>query len=77
MENEPDYAIKMMQHIDTAVTMRLITVLEDIEGANDIANLPFYDSLNETLSFMMSAPELELLSTRDISKEWLETVANG
>jgi len=69
-----NYAAQMMYSLDTAVTLRLVTVLEDIERANDATNIPFYDSLNETLSYMLTPQELEKMSTRDISTEWLTTV---
>ena len=76
MTNKPNYAAQMMMQLDTTVTLRLITVLEDIEAANDPAHIPFYDSLSETLSFMLKPEEMERLATRDISTDWLETVAN-
>jgi hypothetical protein len=72
----PNYAAQMMQQLDTTVTLRLITVLEDIEAANDPANIPFYDSLNESLSYMLTPEELERLTTREISSDWLVTVAS-
>jgi hypothetical protein len=71
----PNYAAKMMQQQDTTVTLSLLTVLEDIEAANDPANIPFYVSLNESLSSMLTPEELERLATREISTEWLTTVA--
>ena len=76
MNNNPNYAAQMMMQLDTTVTLRLITVLEDIEAANDPANIPFYDSLSETLSFMLKPEEMEKVATRDISTDWLATVAN-
>jgi len=76
MNTSPNYAAQMMMQLDTTVTLRLITVLEDIEAANDPAHIPFYDSLSETLSFMLKPEEMERLATRDISTDWLETVAN-
>jgi len=76
MSTSTNYAAQMMMQLDTTVTLRLITVLEDIEAANDPAHISFYDSLNETLSFMLKPEELERLSTRDINPAWLTTVAN-
>jgi DNA polymerase III psi subunit len=75
MNTNPNYAAQMMQQLDTTVTLRLITVLEDIEAANDPVNIPFYDSLNESLSYMLTPEELERLTTREISTDWLATVA--
>jgi hypothetical protein len=71
----PNYAAQMIQQLDTTVTLRLITVLEDIEAANDPVNIPFYDSLNESLSYMLTPEELERLTTREISSDWLELVS--
>ena len=76
MNNNPNYAAQMMMKLDTTVTLRLITVLEDIEAANDPDNIPFYDSLSETLSFMLKPEEMEKVATRDISTDWLATVAS-
>jgi len=76
MNTNPNYAAQMMMQLDTTVTLRLITVLEDIEATLDAKHIPFYDSLNETLSYMLKDEELERLTTREISKEWLVLVAS-
>jgi hypothetical protein len=76
MNTNPNYAAQMILQLDTVVTLRLITVLEDIEAANDPVNIPFYDSLNESLSSMLTPEELERLTTREISPDWLVTVAS-
>jgi len=77
MSTEQKYAAEMMQHLDTTVTLRLVTVLQDIEAANDAAHIPFYDSINQTLSFMLTPGELEGLSIRDIPVSWLTTVSEA
>ena len=77
METTQNYAVEMMQHLDTTVTLRLVTVLQDIEAANDAAHIPFYDSINQTLSYMLTPDELEGMANRDISLDWLTTVAEA
>ena len=74
---QQSFANQMMSHFDSALTYRLITVIELIERENDPSQIPFYDALNVALSYMLDPEHLVELSTRDIPKEWLETVANA
>jgi|TARA_R110000822_G_scaffold88205_2_gene204469 hypothetical protein len=73
---QENYTVRMVAHLDTVVTLRLVTVLEDIEAANDAANIPFYDAVSVALSFMLSPEELANMETREIPQAWLETLAN-
>lgn len=73
---QENYTVRMVAHLDTVVTLRLVTVLEDIETANDAANIPFYDAVSVALSFMLSPEELANMETREIPQAWLETLAN-
>jgi hypothetical protein len=76
MNEQENYTVRMVAHLDTVVTLRLVTVLEDIETANDAANIPFYDAVSVALSFMLSPEELANMETREIPQAWLETLAN-
>jgi hypothetical protein len=76
MNEQENYTVRMLMHLDTVVTLRLVTVLEDIEAANDAANIPFYDAVSVALSFMFSPEELANMETREIPQAWMETLAN-
>lgn len=68
---------RLTKGVDSIVTMRLTTLLFAIEERNNPVDVPFYNSLSETLSFMLSEEDLEALATREMSTEWLETAANA
>lgn len=76
MSEQENYATRMMMHLDTAVTLRLVTVLEDIEAANDAKNIPFYDAVSQALSFMLTPEELTNMENREIPQAWLKTLAH-
>lgn len=73
--NELTYADRLTLAIDSVVVTRLVTIFESIEEMNRAEDVPFYNSLGETLSFMMSDEDLDTLATRTVSPEWLATVA--
>ena len=69
-----NYGEQLITALDTTVTLRLITVLEDIEGANDPQHIPFYEAVLKMLSFMLTEDEWAKLNTRVAPRDWLDTM---
>lgn len=59
------------------VKTRLLFEMESIEQGNDPKDIELYDAISQTLGGICAPHELELMSTREIPTDWLETAANA
>jgi hypothetical protein len=59
------------------VKTRLLFEMETIEEQNNPEDISLYDAISQTLGAICAPHELELLSQREISTEWMQTVANA
>ena len=72
---ETNTAEALVRQVDNVLLLRILIEMEGIEEAGEVGDIPKYDCLSETFSYLASPSTLELMSTRDIPQRWLDIVA--
>lgn len=62
------------ENVDNIAVARLLQRIMQIEANNDADNVEEYDALNHAVSFLLDTDFMIAWSSRDINKEWLDTV---